>query len=120
MKISDNTIQTLQSINAFITLLNPLIGSALALGTAIVADVRSQGADVGPFADEIAKFDALVAGGIATDADWRRRHGLPDWPTAQPPAEPQPQPQPAEPPQPVAPNPDAPPDRPAFPDTGRS
>lgn len=73
----EQALKYLQNANQIITLLNPLLGGAVALGTMIVEDVRSHGVNVGPFADEIAKFDAAVKEGITADDAWRARHGLP-------------------------------------------
>lgn len=73
----EQALKYLQNANQIITLLNPLLGGAIALGTMIVNDVRAQGANVGPFAEEIAKFDAAVSEGLAADDAWRAHHGLP-------------------------------------------
>jgi hypothetical protein len=85
-------------------LVNPLLGSAIMFGEQIVGEFRSQGANIGGFADEIARFDGLVGSGIAADDAWRARHGLSPWsaqqqpPAPQPAPTPQPQPQPPQPP----------------------
>jgi hypothetical protein len=56
---------------------NPLIGTLVGVGTAIAQDIRAQGANVGDFQAEIARFDAAVAQGQAADAAWRARHNVP-------------------------------------------
>lgn len=69
-------LDSLKLINAFIETTNPLIGSAIALGASIVADVKASGGNIDDFTTEIARFDAAVNAGLASNDQWRRDHGL--------------------------------------------
>jgi len=74
------TLQFLQLINGLLSAVSPTVATAIGVGEEIIANLRAQGSDLRPFADEIARFDALVDSGLGADAAWRARHGLPPRP----------------------------------------
>lgn len=72
-----DALATLRAINDLLETATPLIGAAMTFGRRIVEDVAARGENVGDFATEIARFDAVVAAALDADAAWRARHGLP-------------------------------------------
>jgi hypothetical protein len=73
----EDALKVLTQINGFLAVSQPMIAAAVGVGEVIANEFRSQGENIGPFAAEIAKFDAAVSEGFMADADWRARHGLP-------------------------------------------
>ncbi len=73
------TLTVLQQINGLLAQANPLVGSVTALGIALIQSIKANGTAIGPFADEIAKFETILANGVTVDDAWRAANGLPVW-----------------------------------------
>lgn len=73
-------LAALQAVNGVLTAVTPLVGGVTTLGLSLVKEIKGNGTAVGDFATEIAKFDGLVAQGIAVDDQFRADHGLPPVP----------------------------------------
>ena len=78
------TLTVLQQINGLLVQANPLVASVTALGVALIQSIHANGTDIKPFADEIARFEGLLAGGVTVDDTWRAANGLPAWKSPNP------------------------------------
>lgn len=67
----------LQGVNAILAAASPIVGAATAIGTSLIKQIRGSGTAIGPFSEEIGKFDGLVALGFGVDEKFRADHGLP-------------------------------------------